>query len=304
MKTQPTIRRTILAMALAAFGASGMAIAAPEQEPNNSFGSPQALEIGAGGVATITGSIAGPSDVDFYSFEAKALDANGKQTKISIDIDGTTFPENLVVYVIDPLGRRLVSDNSPYDPISDPGSMRVPPQFPQNITLDPRLDVLITVDGKWTLAVAPNGLMVSNTGGVSGQGSPVAAYTLIVAGLTPSIVEISMDIKPGNELSVLNPKSMGAIPVALLSNPDFNPFDVDVASLTFGHTGTEPSIMRCAKDGRDLNADGKPDRLCHFDNGKAGFLKTDTVAKVKGMAGGKPFQGTGDLKVVPQKFED
>ncbi|HVJ25146.1 MAG TPA: hypothetical protein VM756_14565, partial [Burkholderiales bacterium] len=60
MKTQPTIRRTILAMALAAFGASGMAIAAPEQEPNNSLGSPQTLEIGEGGVATITGSIAGP----------------------------------------------------------------------------------------------------------------------------------------------------------------------------------------------------------------------------------------------------
>ena len=305
MKAQPTIRRTILAMALAAFGASGMAIAAPEQEPNNSLASPQTLEIGAGGVATITGSIAGPSDVDFYSFEAKALDANGKQNKISIDIDGTKFPENIVVYVFDPDGQQYaVGDNAPYDPISDPGSERVDPRFPVNITLDPRLDVLVSKDGKWTVAVVPSGVMLNMTGGASGQGQPVAAYTLIVAGLTAPMLEVVIDIKPGNELSVLNPKSMGAIPVALLSNADFDPFEVDVASLRFGHTGNEPSFLRCAKDGRDLNADGKPDRLCHFDNGKTGFLNTDTMANIKGMARGKPFQGKGNLKVVPQKFNE
>jgi hypothetical protein len=305
MKTQLTIRRTILAMALAAFGASGMAIAAPEQEPNNSLGSPQTLEIGEGGVATITGSIAGPSDVDFYSFEAKARDANGKQNKISIDIDGTTFPQNLVVYVFGPDGQQYqIGTDADYDPINDPGSVRIDPKFPRNITLDPRLDVLIDKDGVWTVAVVEAGVTLNMTGGASGQGLPVPTYTLIVAGLTAPMVEMSMDIKPGNELSVLNPKSMGAIPVALLSNADFDPFEVDVASLRFGHTGNEPSFLRCAKDGRDLNADGKPDRLCHFDNGKAGFLQTDTTANIKGMARGKPFQGKGNLKVVPQKFDE
>ena len=307
MKAQPTIRRTILAMALAAFGASGMAIAAPEQEPNDSLGTPgsQTLEIGPGGVATITGSISGPSDVDFYSFEAKARDANGKQTKISIDIDGTTFPQNLVVYVFGPDRQRYqVEDNADYDPINDPGSQRIDPRFPANKTLDPRFDLLIDRDGVWTVAVVEAGVTLDMTGRASGQGSPVPTYTLIVAGLTASMVEMRMDIKPGNELSVLNPKSMGAIPVALLSNADFDPFEVDVASLRFGHTGSEPSFLRCAKDGRDLNGDGKPDRLCHFDNGKAGFLKTDTTANIKGMARGKPFQGKGDLKVIPQKFDE
>jgi hypothetical protein len=303
MKTELAIRRTILAMALAALGASGTALA-------GSYNAPEALQIGPGGAATVTGSISSPSDVDFYSFEAKVREDPSdptKQTKVSIDIDGTTFPENVIVFVLDPTHmRRYTADNAPYDPVNDPQSMRLPLPLPA-MTLDPRLDFLIDKDGTWTIAVASNGVMVSNGGTVTvgPAAHAIAKYSLNVSGLTPTMQEIAIDVRPGNnELSVLNPKAKGVIPVALLSEAGFDPFEVDLASLRFGRTGEESSLQRCAKDGVDLNDDGKPDRVCHFDNEKTGFTKTCTTAKVKGTKRGKPFQGTADLKVVPQKHDD
>jgi hypothetical protein len=309
MKRDLTIRRTILAMALAAIGVSGMAIAAPEVEPNNTYLMPQSLDldVSSGGVSTITGSIASASDVDFYTFMGTVDPANPMKVAIDIDVDHTKpglEEHQLVVYVFDPNGtRRFALTVASYDPVNDPQSAAIPGT---NLTLDPRLlDLKIDKQGPWTLAVAALPLQVTTGGVVKGVGDSVGEYALIVSGLKPSMPEIALDIKPGNdEVSVLNPKAKGVIPVALLSEEGFDPFEVDPSSLTFGRMGDEKSYVRCAKDGRDLNGDGKPDRVCHFDNEKAGFIRTDTTAKVKGTKNGKPFQGTGDLKVVPQKHKN
>jgi hypothetical protein len=127
-------------------------------------------------------------------------------------------------------------------------------------------------------------------------------YTLIVAGLTPSMQQVNIDIKPGNkQLTHINPKSKGVIPVAILSNGEFNPFDVDAANLRFGREGNEASYVRCHKDGHDLNDDGKPDRVCHFDNENTGFVPGDSAGKMSGTAKGKSFEGRGNLKVYPEK---
>src|SRR5918999_2977508 len=104
MKTQLPIRRTILAMAIAALAASSPALAVQQEDEskNNNFWEPQPLEVGevgGGGVATLMGTIGTVTDVDFYSFVAKA------NSEITIDIDdthlGPTSEHNITIYVFD-----------------------------------------------------------------------------------------------------------------------------------------------------------------------------------------------------------
>jgi len=193
---------------------------------------------------------------------------------------------------------------------------------PQGGVRDARIDnppVRLRVDGTYVVGVSSfprffknNGEMTSNA--VSGPSAPFpnGSYKLTISGVTPTVLVqyINIDIKPGNddEEAPLNPKSKGNIPVALLSSkaigssPEFRPMDVkrDSDSLTFGHKGNEKSLLRCSKEGSDLNGDGIPDLVCHFDNQSADFEHTDIVGILKGnTADGRRFEGSGKLKVVP-----
>ena len=94
--------------------------------------------------------------------------------------------------------------------------------------------------------------------------------------------------------------------MALLSDRGFDPFAIDVASLRFGRTGKEASLVRCSQHGHHVKAiatrDGKRDRVCHFDNRKTGFTRMDTIGILKGVTLGKvAFEGKDDVKVYPQK---
>ena len=81
-----------------------------------------------------------------------------------------------------------------------------------------------------------------------------------------AVKEVSVDIKPGSDTNPINPNSNGNIPVAILSNPDYDALSmVDVTSLTFGRSGNEESLAFCNENGEDVNGDGLPDLVCHFD---------------------------------------
>jgi hypothetical protein len=300
MNKQRTIRRTLLAIAIAAFGASGTALADPEVESNNNFGQPQKLEVGAEGIVTVFGAINNPSesspDVDYYSFEGQAGET------ITVDIDGTTGDLDTILYVFDPTGvkRFTGQDTEPLDAGSNPYAPGA------DATFDPSLKFTLDKPGTWKIAVVSwPALLLDNGAWKIQKAQSNGPYTLIVSGLKPSIEQMQIDIKPGSPGDALiNLKAKGTIPVVLLSSSGFNPFEVDVASLKFGRLGTEASLSRCNKEGGDLNGDGVPDRMCHFDNEKTGFTRVDTVGVLKGTRGGKAFEGRGDLKVLPQKRGD
>lgn len=294
MKTQPTIRRTILAMALAMLGAAGTALAVEETTgANQPIQSAQPLTVGTGGSITVTGAIAhfGASqpDVDFYTFDAQEGDT------ITVDIDLTTngLDASLTLFGPGPDYPVLIMSS---DAALDQGS---------ETEADPRIDAFrLNVAGRYTVAVSsfpvffrPGGTMTSTRTLSSG------AYTLIISGLVPPVQMMNIDIKPGsNEIAPINPKSKGLVPVALLSSSQFNALDADVNSLTFGASGDERSFRRCAKEGQDVNGDGRPDLVCHFENEVAGFRRGDSAGVVKGKTRtGKLFEGRGDLKVVPEK---
>ena len=99
----------------------------------------------------------------------------------------------------------------------------------------------------------------------------------------------------------INPKSHGKIRVSILSTSTFNaPAQVDMTSLTFGHTGTEKSLAFCETHRRDVNHDHIADLVCHFDTQKANFQKGDTMGILDGMLvdGKTQIQGNESIRIA------
>jgi hypothetical protein len=109
---------------------------------------------------------------------------------------------------------------------------------------------------------------------------------------------VGIDIMPGSDVNPVNAKRKGVIPVAILSTAEFNaPTDVDQGSLTFGRTGDEASLRHCGGP-EDVNNDGIPDLVCHFEAPIAGLLPGDTMGYLKGATtGGVPIEGSDGVKV-------
>jgi hypothetical protein len=121
-----------------------------------------------------------------------------------------------------------------------------------------------------------------------------------LAQIFPSAIEVTIDIKPGSQTNPINPKSIGKIPVAILSTADFNaPSEVEKASLTFGRTGDEVSLAFCNKGGEDVNGDGLLDQVCFFKTKLTGFQIGDREGFLKGQTlEGVPIAGRDSVKVV------
>jgi hypothetical protein len=111
---------------------------------------------------------------------------------------------------------------------------------------------------------------------------------------------VSVDIKPGGSPNSINSKSEGNVAVAILSSPTFDaPLEVDFQSLTFGHTGTETSLLKCNKGAEDANGDGLLDKICHFATALTGFQLGDTHGILKGVTvEGTPIVGSDSVRIV------
>ncbi len=114
------------------------------------------------------------------------------------------------------------------------------------------------------------------------------------------LMPVSIDIKPGSDPNAINSRSRGRIPVAILSNSDFDaPNEVNESSLTFGRTGGEESLAFCAGDGEDVNADGMLDQVCHFDTQDAGFQRGDSEGILRGQThDGVSIEGRDVVRIV------
>jgi len=292
--------------ALLAFGTGpALAVSLPESEPNHPIDSAHVLP----GVSQVEvdGEIRRwnlENDVDFYTFRAQEGDV------LTVDIDygfgvGESVDTIVAVFGPGPDYRllRLSDDARP-----DPGSVH---------SYDSRIDnFVVPATGTYTVGVSSYPRYFTNGGDTrNSYYLDEGDYTLIIDGMSPAVTQIPIEIKPGSdEPAPINPRSRGKIPVALLGSADFDVADVDTSSLTFGATGTERSLHKCAKRGEDVNDDGYLDLVCHFNNQDTGFrrghvegyLKGQMKAKTRarGASGGMPFEGGAWLKVVPEKPND
>jgi len=84
-------------------------------------------------------------------------------------------------------------------------------------------------------------------------------YEIYLAQFSDMItIEVSIDIKPGSFPNSINPKSNGKLPVAILTNEDFDASDVDPDSIDF----LSASPLMWAMD--DVDDDGDIDMILHF----------------------------------------
>lgn len=308
MKKQRGIRYAVIAAFLAASAVSEAALAVDEVESNGPIISAQQLTIGSDGTVSVNavmgkleGTSGGPiGDVDYFSFEGKEGD------KITIDIDGGMksvvrpfVGVDTLLALFGPAPDYLIlhQKNDALAPV-DPGSLNL---------WDARLDVIVLPKtGRYTVGVSSQprsfrdgGTLVPSTAGMLNSLSN-GSYTLTISGVTPAMLQVNIEIKPGSRaIAPVNPKLRGKIPVALLSQSDFRPLDVDRASLRYGATGDEATLSHCNKEGRDVNGDSVADLVCHFENEYANFDEESSEGVLKGKIGGKSFEGRGFLKVVP-----
>lgn len=299
--TKSHVRHAIAAAFAAVLAAPGIASAIYETEPNEPIASAQRIAVGAGG-AQVTGvlgvmspTVAPVNDVDFFTFDGSEGDL------VTIDIDGGMKQDGsrsvdtyIAVFGAGFVKLRENDDAGSLDPGSSSG-------------LDSRIDNFrLPASGTYVVGVSSyprlfrdGGTLTSTSLNSRSNGS----YTLVITGVTSPEQHVNIEIKPGShEIAPINPKSRGNIPVALLSSTEFDALKVDRSSLTFGASGHEQSLRKCGKAGQDVNADGLPDLVCHFDNQAASFERGDLEGIVRGISGtGRPFEGRGLLKVVPEK---
>ncbi len=104
--------------------------------------------------------------------------------------------------------------------------------------------------------------------------------------------ELTIDVKPGDDPDLPKPITLnsGKIPVAILGTPEFDVArQLDLASITFGRTGDEPSMHwrgvgepNCSVD--DVNDDGRDDLVCHFLTTRTGLRPGDAEVILKGKS--------------------
>ena len=289
------IRIVIVGALLAAGGIQAQTIS--EVEVNHPISQAQQLHFSTNSleIEGVLGRVSGAAvdDLDFYMFHGEAGDV------VTIDIDGAqgglrSFDSFIGVYQAAP-GYPLLRANDDTSSL-DPGSIS---------RLDSRIDNFKLPASGYYIVMVSNWPRSPLNGGIVSNSSSIANgdYKLIISGVTPEVMQINIDIKPGNTgLAPINPRAKGKIPVALLSSQSFNALNVSPASLTFGASGNEGSLSHCGKSGEDVNGDGLLDLVCHFENQDANFQKGDLEGILRGRTvTGTAFEGRGLLKVVPEK---
>jgi hypothetical protein len=284
----------VSAMLLAA-GSAQAADQINESEINHPIGFAQKINpsSGSGDISAVLGNTTGTviDDTDYYMFSGMEGDV------VTLDIDGGwggNLSVDTIIAIFDRNNNMLRLNDDPSS--VDAGSISLADARLENFRLPATGDYVVGVSN-YPRYFTNGGAVTNATKFKNGD------YKLIVSGVTPSVQQINIEIKPGNDgLAPINPKSNGKIPVALLSSTGFDAMNVDTQSPTFGATGAEMSLSHCGRSGEDVNGDGRLDLVCHFENQKAGFEKGDLEGIVRGkMKWGSSFEGRGLLKVVPEK---
>jgi hypothetical protein len=121
----------------------------------------------------------------------------------------------------------------------------------------------------------------------------------IIISLTLGVIElpVAVDIKPGFFPNTINPRSNGVIPVAILTNADFDARTVNPQTVQFGKTGDEAAPEKFALT--DVDGDGDLDLLLHFRTPDTGIQCQDTSASLTGNTiSGQAITGSDSLVTV------
>jgi hypothetical protein len=110
-------------------------------------------------------------------------------------------------------------------------------------------------------------------------------------------VSVSIDIKPGDNQTVVKTGTKGSIPVAILSTNGFDATRVNPTTVRFGRTGIEASPTSWSLE--DVDRDGTLDMVLHFDTLSTGIQPGDTQATLMGRTiDTTPFTGSAPIRAL------
>ncbi len=178
-----------------------------------------------------------------------------------------------------------------------------------------------TIVGEYTDAAGTHGFSLTGTTwttlnypgayetvahGVNDSGSIVGYFTDstgthgFLATPVPDPMSVAIDIRPWSNNNSISYRGWGLLPVAILGSGTFDAFQAtDLSTITFGHSGTEDSMVFCSPWDWDVNSDGYADLLCFFSTNAAHFQCGDTQATFKGMTrNGTALTGQGPVRIV------
>ncbi len=171
----------------------------------------------------------------------------------------------------------------------------VPPGQPPAITLDQRITWL---QGVSDYPGAP--VLTFPTSPCCGTLFGFFGPTFYISGANP-IVKVAIDVKPGTFPNAVNLRSNGLVPVAILGSPAFDAMQADPASLTLA--GAKVKAIGKGKyncNGEDVNADGRPDLVCHFATSQLAVKPGDSMVVLEGTTfAGARFRGQDTIRIVP-----
>jgi hypothetical protein len=157
--------------------------------------------------------------------------------------------------------------------------------------------------GALEAAVGVNGLAVIGTvdaDGMSATFSGIAGLSVVVGAL-PDPIPVTIDIKPAESANSINLRSLGNVPVAMLSSASFDAQTVNLETVTL-----LSSSVKVKRNGEafaaveDVNGDGLPDVVVHFDTEALQLGDLDQEAVLEAWTtGGLRIRGVDTLRVVP-----
>ena len=110
---------------------------------------------------------------------------------------------------------------------------------------------------------------------------------------------VDVDIKQGSNPNLINLKSNGVIPLAILTTPGFDAAQVDPSSVRFGPNQAKETHNKGHLE--DVDGDGDTDLVLHFRIQETGIKDTDTQACLTGITlSGVPIQGCNSIQIGPK----
>ena len=108
---------------------------------------------------------------------------------------------------------------------------------------------------------------------------------------------IHVDVKPDGTPNSINPRSLGVIPVAVLTDGDFDAATLDPSTVRFGAAGIEAAPAHVGS--ADVDGDGDLDALFHFETQQTGITCGTTSATLTGKTfAGTPVRGADSVHTV------
>ena len=111
--------------------------------------------------------------------------------------------------------------------------------------------------------------------------------------IIPTSMEIAIDIMPGKDPNTINLKSGGFVPVAVLTEGDFDALQIDPDTAKFGPGHAVTARYRV----KDVDSDGDDDLLLYYRVQQAGITCSDTEATLSGeLYNETPITGTDSVQ--------